>query len=124
MSGEITHYGVKGMKWGVRKEKPKISRKENRRLNKEARMEFRVKKAEYLYKHAKTRGEKTLILVALQNNISTIVNGKQFADHLERGGSFDVRMSEVFADKKGKGEFEKNTNYIGDYKKQNFRRTS
>ena len=121
MSGEITHYGVKGMKWGVRK---KISRRENRRLNKEARLEFRTKKAEYLYKHAKTSGEKTLILVALQNNISTIVNGKQFADHLERGGSFDVRMSEVFADRKGKGAFEKNTNYIGDYKKQNFRRTS
>lgn len=121
----LAHYGVPGMRWGHRKgdSNDHVSRKQNRQMNKEAENKFNEKKATTLYNEAKKGGEKTLIEVRLPGDFAqTVVTGKQFAEHLESGGVFDVRMTEVFATQSKAGEqYVLNDNKIGTYKKQDFR---
>lgn len=119
----LEHYGVKGMKWGQRK---KVSRKENRQMNKEAADKFYGEKAESLYKEAKKGGEKVLIKTRTTGDYAdTVLTGKEFAQQLEQGRAMDVRMTEVFARQLKPNEaYTLNDQQIGAYKKQNFRKGS
>lgn len=98
----LAHFGVKGMRWGVRKANdsstPKVSRrqqkKEAKRAAKQARFEADQKKATMLLDAALKDPE---ILINLNNNI--VVTGKEFVDHMSNGGLMNVRTTTVFAQK-------------------------
>jgi hypothetical protein len=121
----LAHHGVKGMKWGVHRTKSHISRKENRRLNKEASQKFYADKASKIYEEAKKGGEKVLIETKTPGDYAkTILTGREFAQHLERGGYMDVKTTEVFARQpKPNSQYVLNDKKIGTYKKQDFRKS-
>jgi hypothetical protein len=123
----LEHFGVKGMHWGRHKAQPssspRISRKQNRQMNRAARADFNHKKIESLMGEALAKGDKVLIRTQLMGTYgSTVMTGKEFANHMIRGGAMDVRTTEVFARQNKSGQYEQNTNLIGNYQKQNFRK--
>lgn len=117
MSGEIRmadlgaaleHHGVKGMRWGHRKAKtsggdtpPKrLSRKEVRQINKQGREEFNQKRINDVLAKASKHGEGVLLKTRLPGDeYPTIVTGKEFIEHISKGGAFDVRMTDIYATK-------------------------
>ena len=118
----LQHYGVKGMRWGVRK-KYSESRKEYRsRLNKES-TDFYNKKVATILNEVAKKGDKVLIETRMPGDYArTITTGKQFVDHLIGGGAFDVSVTEVFA-RQGKANtpYVRNDKPIGVYKKSDRR---
>lgn len=123
----LAHFGVKGMKWGKRKgenSSPKISRKENRQLNREAAADFYENKLNTIYGEAKKKGDAVLIKTRDPGEYaSTILTGKEFARGLEAGGMLDIKVTEVYARQpKPKSQYVLNDDEIGTYKKQDFRK--
>jgi len=134
----LEHYGIKGMKWGQKKAEAsgsadsarqkvaekKVTRKQNRQMNRAARTEFNEKKMQTLYSEAKKHGDKVLVQTTDPATMTrSIVTGKEFVSFLERGGAMDVRTTEIYARKSAKdGSFELNSDRIGTYQKQNFRK--
>lgn len=120
----LAHFGTKGMKWGQRKSG--VSRKQNRQMNKEAEGKFNAKKASTLYSQAKKGGNKVLVEIQIPgDHAKTIITGKEFARHMESGGAMNVRTTEIFARQTAPGkQFVLNANRIGNYEKQDFRKTS
>jgi hypothetical protein len=124
----LEHFGVKGMHWGVRNKtsggSARISRKQNRQMNKEASQKFYGDKAATLYKEAKKGGDGVLVKTKFAyDSYPTLVTGKEFVKHLESGGALDIRMSEVYArQSKPDSQFVVNDSPIGTYRKQNFRK--
>lgn len=118
MSDELAHFGVKGMKWGVHK-KHDESRKEYKKRTKQESREFYDKKADALIKASLSKGDKVLIATKLPGDFATtITTGTQFIEHLQKGGVFDVKTTEVFATQpKKNAQFETNEQPIGTYKK-------
>lgn len=126
-SDVLAHFGVKGMKWGKRKgedSSPKISRKENRQLNREAADKFNQEKLTTIYDEAKAKGEAVLVKTRTPGDYATtVMTGKQFTEALEDGGYLDVNTTEIFARQpKPDAQYELNENEIGSYKKQDFRK--
>lgn len=125
---DLAHHGVKGMHWGVRKAgtapAAKISRKQNRQMNKEAANEFYAKKAHDLYAQGKKYGDKVLVATVLPGATSkSIITGKELVGHLEAGGALNVKATEVYAKLDSKrGGYVMNDKPVGGYKKQNFRK--
>ena len=125
----LQHVGVKGMKWGRRKTSgsssggsSKITRKQNRQMNREARSEFDRKKIDSIFRETLQKGDKVLVSTQLMGTYGkTVMTGKEFSDHMLRGGAMDVRTTEIFARQNKSGQYEANTNAIGNYQKQNFR---
>jgi hypothetical protein len=121
----LAHYGVKGMKWGQRKNgsAPRVTRKQNRQMNREASEKFYGKKASDIYSEGKKLGDRVLIKTRFPgDNIPTITTGKEFTRHLERGGVMDIRATEIYARQPAKGgQYVLNDAPIGSYQKQNFR---
>ena len=117
---ELVHYGVKGMRWGHRKAAPKISRRENRKMNKAAAAKFYNDKADKLLSESIKKEDSIIIKVDGPGSpYSTLMTGKEFTTYLSRGGAFDVKTSDIFAELRPDGEAPK---AIGNYKKQNFRK--
>jgi len=121
------HFGIPGMRWGHRKARdnsqPRVTRKQNRQMNREAEQKFNSNKASTIYQQAKKHGDRVLIETITPGDFAkTVVTGREFAHHLERGGAFDIRTTEIFARQRSEGaQFELNENRIGSYRKQNFR---
>ena len=129
----LAHYGVKGMKWGQRKQdggiasgsssfgskkpdlstlsggetvsKKDFSRKEVKRANKANKEAYDLKKTEETYAEAKSGGERVLVKSrAAGDYADTVMTGKEFVSYVESGGSLDVASTRVFARQAAEGE--------------------
>ena len=119
----LSHYGVKGMKWGVHRSSGSgattISRRQNRKMNRIARNEYNREKAEHIFKTAlNNKGSDTLIQVG-----PSVVTGEMFVNYVLRGGAFNILATEIASVRNPKtGEFEAyRGSYRGNYHEQNFR---
>lgn len=127
----LEHYGVKGMKWGRRRTdaqlgKAKISRKENKRLNSEAKAKFDQKKAKSILKESAKKGDRVLVETQYAGDpYKTLTTGTEFVNAMTQGKAFNLDATEVFARQAREGEqFVLNDSPIGKYKTQNFRKQS
>ena len=100
---ELAHFGVKGMKWGVRKAQPtgskRLSRKEVRKINKEGQTNFYLDRANRAFATAQ---QDPSALIRTRTNLTSppmVLTGKDFVDHLLRGGTFDIKMTAIYATK-------------------------
>lgn len=96
----LQHFGKKGMKWGVRKEKTASSgssgsakpQKLSRKEKKQAQHAVTIKRGENLVNLA-LKEPKSLILL----NRKQVVTGKEFVSYLSKGGLLDIDGSGVYA---------------------------
>ena len=107
----LAHYGVKGMRWGVRKSKdsseksksPKEKRVSKRKRRVQARIEAGQKKATELLVDAHENPNNLYML-----NGRAVVTGREFTDYLLAGNPIDVSRSGIFARQTGpNGEYER-----------------
>lgn len=99
----LAHHGVKGQKWGVRRKRDssgssgsaapkKQSRKEIKKEKAAAQHKANVEKANGLMREA---FKDPTLLIAL--NGRTVVTGKEFTDHMSRGGRMEINTTGIFA---------------------------
>ena len=96
----LFHNGVKGMKWGVRKAKASSGspKKYSRAEKKAIKEKFYADKADNLVKTAMTKGNGVLIAVVTKpGHMPLVVTGKEFTEHLSLGGSFNSRLTDIYA---------------------------
>ena len=129
----LEHFGIKGMKWGVTRkegsdgnvgsnpknkkpEKTVETRKERKVRQKADKEKFYQDKANNLLK---TASEQPLSLIYLkdQSPIPTVVTGKEFMDHMTKGGLMDIKMTDVWATENDQGGYSLNDNMNKRYKK-------
>lgn len=101
----LEHHGVKGMKWGIRK-------KEYKSLDRDSKKMYRKKTSKERRADRRKAYEKNLstITKAAAKNPSgmlvrtrrpgeqydSVLTGKEFIDHLTKGGYVDARATQVF----------------------------
>lgn len=116
---ELRHVGVKGMRWGHRKAESSDSSGSSdapTKPKKLTRKEVKAEKNEFYQKKGADLVEKALkdptVLIKLHHGgtYPTLVTGKEFVDHLSRGGLMDIRATDVFATKAKSGVYERNEN--------------
>lgn len=119
----LEHYGVKGMKWGVRKSKdsskePRMSRKEVRKANKEGQAAFYEKKITDVMNESLAKGDDVIVATLYQGDyVRTLETGKGFSENLMAGAVIDAKYTDVFARKSAAGVYEPNKNPMGEYKR-------
>lgn len=122
----LKHYGVKGMKWGVRRDQATLDRLAGGRNLRKAqgreggRAEKRQQKSDWKdYKRSTTRKERRTdarqaretkvkhlieeatknprraIVISSEGSIPTLTTGKQFIDHMMKGGAVDVNATNL-----------------------------
>ena len=117
---ELFHYGVKGMKWGVRKDDHKMNRiagykntdatkAEKKQTDEEVKAykkattrsqrkqdikDIHQSKADYVIDKAR-KNPKKLVALMEPDGITTILEGSQFIDALGKGASFNPMLAEV-----------------------------
>ena len=114
---EFDHHGVKGMRWGRRKQRVSASgkgaSKSNSPKKKLTRAEVRAERnAFYMARSERAvntalrkRGD-TLIYTSTTPKVRAIVmSGNEFIDHIFKGGAFDTRVTRVYATKDESGKF-------------------
>ena len=100
----LEHYGVKGMRWGVRRSSqnetssPKKSRREKRAEKKAAKQEFYNQKAQRIIAKAMEDPD-TLVALKTTDTYPTIVTGREFIEYASKGGFFDVKYTDIYATK-------------------------
>lgn len=105
----LSHFGIKGMKWGVRREDPSDRggpkpKKPPKLTRKEVRAE---KKAQDLITETLTKQNDVLVSVFDSRlGITNIVTGKEFATHLANGGWMNVKTTNIWARKTDAGNFQ------------------
>lgn len=111
----LSHFGIKGMKWGVRREdpsdrggpKPKKPPKLTREEVRAEKKAFYEKKADDLFKEVFTKQNDVLVSVLdSRSGITNIVTGKEFATHLANGGWMNAKTTDIWARKTSAGNFE------------------
>lgn len=130
----LEHFGVKGMKWGRRKDDSgtsggsgggdssggangtggsggspsgvkKLSRKEVKEINRAGKEAYDLKKTEEAYAEAKEKGESILVKSrAVGDYADTVMTGKDFAAYVESGGVLNIASTRVFARQAKAGE--------------------
>ena len=99
---EIKHYGVKGMKWGVRisradKKKAKAATKAQ---NRSGETEFLERKLHRAFDAAQKDPNNTLIRTMFERDKTPVLRtGKDFIDHLTRGGAVNAKLTDLYATK-------------------------
>ena len=113
--GVLQHYGVKGMKWGIRRDRrerqQKVTRRQNAAMNREAAYKFNTEKGQKIVQKAMSEPY-SLIITKPPGGYPQLVSGEQFISYLVKtGGYFDVRATDLYGPDR-----------IGNYKRQNFRK--
>ena len=102
----LEHYGVPGMKWGLRRSEYKaLSREDRSQYRKKTRKEriqtnreAQSKSTALTYETAKSRGDRVLIKTSRPGDVvPTIMTGKEFAKFVENKGVFDARLTHIAA---------------------------
>lgn len=112
----LAHYGVKGMKWGVRRSQAQLdrasgsrkeSRKEYRARVKQEQNEFYNKKMSSIVDKAAKDGDDVMIKTLYGGELyQTITTGSDFVKQLSKGRAFDVTVTEVYAIKTADGPYQ------------------
>lgn len=98
----LAHFGVKGMRWGVRNNKDsntppspskRAVKKELKRQTKEDALNAGIKKAEELVSFAAANRNNSLVML----NGRQIVTGEEFVNHMVSGGYLNVKTSSIYA---------------------------
>jgi hypothetical protein len=95
------HAGTQGVKTATAKREAKAASKPVKLSRKDVRVEkqaFYQKKAEHLLKTAVDNPD-VLIGVSNGSPIPTVVTGKEFVNHMSRGGMMNVRYTDIYATK-------------------------
>ena len=117
LNDELDHHGVKGMRWGRRKQRVSASGKGASKSNSpkkkltraEVRAErnaFYMARSERAVDTALRKKGDTLIYTSTTPKVRGIVmSGNEFIDHISKGGAFDTRVTRVYATKDESGKF-------------------